>query len=82
MNRVPVRDCADLATIDEAEILEGYWDGRTNEPCGGNRSRSYWHGWRNGMMDAHHLKGDKASAALARDYCQHKRQERAQGKRH
>ncbi len=57
-------------TLDEAEIAEGYRDGRQNEPCGDNRSRSYWHGWRNGMMDGKHMKGDHASAVLAKAYCE------------
>lgn len=66
-DRIPVSTLADLDTLDEAEILEGYWDGRAGEPePGNNRSRSYWHGWRNGRVDGRHDKGDQAMQALAR----------------
>ncbi|MBA3576167.1 MAG: hypothetical protein H0W39_00925 [Sphingomonas sp.] len=41
----------DLDTLDEAEIIEGYRDGFEGFPCGENRGRSYWHGWKNGMTD-------------------------------
>ncbi len=47
----PVRTLAELDQLDDVEIQEGYFDGRNNEPeprAGGNRSRSYWHGWRVG----------------------------------
>ena len=36
------------------------------EILGNNRSRSYWHGWRNGRVDGGHDKGDQAMQALAR----------------
>jgi hypothetical protein len=29
---------------------------------------SYWHGWRNGMVDGGHRPKDAAQAALAHDY--------------
>ena len=66
--RIPIRTAAELDLLDDAEVQEGYWDGRSNEPePGDNRSLSYWHGWRNGMFDGYHMKGDDASAALAHD---------------
>ena len=49
--RAPVATLADLETLDEAEIIEGFRDGYEGWPCGENRSRSYWHGWRNAMID-------------------------------
>lgn len=50
----PVKTLADLDALDEKEIVEGYFDGRENAPQPkGNRSRSYWHGWQNGMSDFH-----------------------------
>jgi hypothetical protein len=49
----PVITLEDLFSLDETEILDGYWDGRDGEPePKGNRSRAYWHGWRNGMVDS------------------------------
>lgn len=66
--RVPITKAADLDALDDAEVVEGYHDGRANEPePGDNRSFAYWHGWRNGMIDGGHMKGDAASAALAHD---------------
>lgn len=63
----PVTTLDDLATLDEAEMLEGYWDGFKGAPePGNNRSRSYWHGWRNGAVDGRHRQGDAAQAELAR----------------
>lgn len=67
--RIPVTTLADLATLDEGEIIEGYWDGFHGElEPGNNRSRSYWHGWRNGAVDGKHMTKDDAQAALCREY--------------
>ena len=50
----PVETLADLDTLDGDEILEGYLFAINNpdspEP-GSDRSRSFWHGWRNGKTD-------------------------------
>lgn len=50
--REPVTSPEELALLDSAEIVEGYLDGFNGdaEP-GDNRSKSYWHGWRNGAGD-------------------------------
>ena len=62
---LPVRTSADLATIDEDECVEGYRDGLRGEPePQGNRSRAYWHGWRNGMVDSGRRQSDKHQRAL------------------
>jgi hypothetical protein len=63
----PVSTIADLETLDEDEILEGYQDGMNNFPCGDNRSRSYWHGWRNGMADFRHIPSDESMWRLANE---------------
>lgn len=57
-NREPVISLIDLARLDDAEIEEGYRDGAEGLPCGDNRSRSYWHGWRNGARDGGHRAKD------------------------
>jgi hypothetical protein len=65
----PISNLAELDALDTEELLEGYRDGLNNEPePSGNRSRSYWHGWRNGMVDKGHRKGDAAQAELARQF--------------
>lgn len=64
----PVRTAADLDTLDDAETVEGYHDGRAGEPePGGNRSRSYWHGWRVGRVDGGHARPDADGMALVED---------------
>lgn len=65
--RVPVTTVDELLTLNDAEIVEGYNDGYRGEPePGGNRSKSYWHGWRNGRVDGGHDEKDMAMAILAR----------------
>lgn len=66
-DRQPVSTLEDLAAMDEDEMLEGYRDGLADEPePGDNRSRAYWHGWRNGMSDKGRRAIDDAQRKLAR----------------
>jgi len=68
MSRIPVETKADLETLNQDEILEGYLDGYGGElNCGDNRSRSYWHGWRNGRVDGGYAENDYAQMCLAHD---------------
>lgn len=68
MAYAPVRTVEGLETLDEKEIVEGYLDAAKDDPePGPNRSRSYWHGWRNGMVDNGFRKGDTAMAELAHE---------------
>jgi hypothetical protein len=48
----PVATAADLRNLDDDEIVAGYRDGLAcaDEP-GSDKSRSYWHGWRNAQTD-------------------------------
>lgn len=65
----PVSTLAELDKLDDAEVVEGYFDGYKGEPePKGNRSRSYWHGWRNGAVDAKRREHDAAQIELARAY--------------
>lgn len=69
--RIPVSTLAELDTLDDDEIVEGYRDGRAGEPePGDNRSKSYWHGWRNGARDGGYTDpdGDAAMAKLVHEY--------------
>jgi hypothetical protein len=57
----------DIDALDEGEMIEGYWDGYDGDPePGNNRSRAYWHGWRNGAVDGKHWQGDEAQMIFAR----------------
>lgn len=65
--RIPVTTAAELSTFDPEEIAEGYragFDG-DKEP-GDNRSKAFWHGWRNGRTDRGLAPVDAAQRALAR----------------
>ncbi len=66
--RVPVSTVSELEQLDERDILSGYMAGLNGrEEPGIEFNRSYWHGWRNGMVDGKHMKGDAATAKLARE---------------
>lgn len=71
-NREPIRTAEELAEVlsqpgAREDVSEGYRDGLAGEPePGDNRSKAYWHGWRNGMVDGGHREKDEAQAALAR----------------
>lgn len=64
----PVRTKADFDTLDQAEILEGYLSAERGDPePGPNRGRSFWHGWRNRMIDMGEIPMDAAAFQLARE---------------
>ncbi len=68
MNFEPVRTLADLDTLDHTEIVEGYMSAARGDPePGPNRGRSYWHGWRNAMIDMGVIEIDDAAHALAHE---------------
>ena len=61
-----VQTVEDFRTLDDGEILEGYLDGFHGEAApGSGRSRSYWHGWRNGRVDSARCLPDQAYLTLA-----------------
>lgn len=69
MNFEPVRTLADLDSLDETEIIDGYLSAQHGDPePGPNRGRAFWHGWRNRMMDYGELPHDDASRQLVSEY--------------
>jgi hypothetical protein len=69
MSFAPVSTLADLDSLNEADILEGYLSTQRGDPePGENRGRAFWHGWRNRMMDMGELRPDSASCNLAHEY--------------
>lgn len=64
-HRVPVRTLEDFDKLNDKEVIEGYLSGLGGWPCGDNHSRDYWHGWRNGMMDAGLAEPDRAQQEIA-----------------
>jgi hypothetical protein len=66
---VPVMTVADFRQLDDGEVLEGYFDGFHGSPApGSDRSRSFWHGWRNGRADAGLAEPDLAQLALEQEF--------------
>ena len=64
----PLSSAAELEALDDAECVAGYFAGTRNEPePGSEKSKSYWHGWRNGMVDFKHAPIDDAQTKLARE---------------
>jgi hypothetical protein len=64
-----VASVADFRSLDESEVLMGYLDGFDGLPCPANaRSRSFVHGWRNGMTDAGYAAADADQQTLADDF--------------
>jgi hypothetical protein len=69
MNFAPVSTLADLDSLDQDLIVEGYRSAERGDPePGPNRGRSFWHGWKNRMMDLGVIEHDEASRALAREF--------------
>ena len=64
-----VSTLTDLNNLDQDEVLQGYrsgWDG-LSEPES-DKSRSFWHGWRNAMIDKQIIPSDEECANLAEEY--------------
>ncbi len=63
-----VSTLADLMMLDDDEIAAGYSAGLEGAPPpASDRSKGYWHGWRNGLVDSGRLQADAAQLALSRD---------------
>jgi hypothetical protein len=70
----PVASLADLNTLSEAEILEGYLDWQPSDPePGANRGRAYWHGWMNAARDHYEHQNTPESTRLAHAYLEDRR---------
>lgn len=64
-----VETVEDLNKLDDTEMVSGYLAGFKNdaEP-GSDKSKSFWHGWRNGMIDGGYMHKDDSSSKLAREF--------------
>lgn len=70
----PPKTLEEVEAFPDEELFEGYRDGFRNEyEPNGNRTRAYWHGWRNGQVDAGWRKSDWYQQELARLYMQRER---------
>lgn len=62
----PIETMADLSAQDEDDIVAGYRAGLNGSPRpGADKSRAWWHGWRNGMVDSGRAIKDDAQIRLA-----------------
>lgn len=63
-----VKTKAELNLLDEQEMVSGYLYGLNcaNEP-GSDKSKSFWHGWRNAQVDRGRISIDDAQMMLARE---------------
>lgn len=70
----PVSTVAELELLDQDDILAGYraaLDGAA-EP-GSDKSRGYWHGWRNGAADKGRIPFDQAMHSLVGEFVRRQR---------
>lgn len=59
-----VRTVAEYRLLDEAEVMIGYMDGMAGLTGAVDMTRSYWHGWRNGVVDAGFIEPDEAQLLI------------------
>lgn len=77
-NFEPVRTLADLDTLDEADMIEGYMSAERGDPePGANRGRAFWHGWRCRMMDHKEIPIDPDHLKLVGELVERNRQNAA-----
>lgn len=70
----PVRTAKELVTLDGDEMTKGYYAARKGHVLTGSESRSFVHGWRNGLADSGAIEPDEAQIELARDVMRAKRE--------
>ena len=65
----PVSKVEELSLLDEKEVVDGYISGfsGSSEPVS-DKSKSFWHGWRNGMSDRGLAPIDRIQRPLADDF--------------
>ena len=70
----PLASVVELEFLNEDECVDGYLSGLRDDPePGSDKSKSFWHGWRNGMMDKGRLPRDAAADNLACEYVRRQR---------
>ncbi len=61
-----VTTLAELMMLDDDDVAAGYQAGLDGAPPpASDRSRGYWHGWRNGLVDSGRQPADQAQLALS-----------------
>ncbi|WP_211440967.1 hypothetical protein [Collimonas humicola] len=63
-----VSTLAEVAMLDKDEMMLGYWHGfEGNDEPGSDKSKSFWHGYRNGRVDGGFAEPDLAQKQLAHE---------------
>jgi hypothetical protein len=74
----PATTLADLDSLSESDMIEGYASAQRGDPePGPNRGRAFWHGWRCRMMDYGEIKIDAGHHKLVGDWLERQRGRRA-----
>lgn len=61
-----VTTLVELMMLDDDDVAAGYQAGLEGAPSpASDRSRAYWHGWRNGLVDSGRRPADAAQLALS-----------------
>jgi hypothetical protein len=64
----PLRSASEADLLDMDDCVAGYRSGLHGESePGSDKSKSFWHGWRNGMIDSRRAPIDEACVNLARE---------------
>lgn len=62
-----VSTLAELMMLDDEDVAAGYSAGLEGAPPpASDRSKGYWHGWRNGLVDSGRCSADAEQLALSR----------------
>lgn len=70
----PLSTAAEADLLDMDDCVEGYKRGLRADPePGSDKSKSYWHGWRNGMMDRGLIPIDDAARNLVSEIVRRQR---------
>ena len=64
----PLSTAAEAELLDMDDCVEGYKSGlRAESEPGSDKSKSFWHGWRNGMIDRGLMPMDEAARNLCKE---------------
>ena len=67
----PAEAISDFKTLDDGDVLEGYLDGFHGAAApDSTRSRGYWHGWQNGMIESRRMPPTPSYRQLAEAFRQ------------
>lgn len=69
-------DMKELDKMDDQEILRGYQQARAGYVLSGHESKSFVHGWRNGVVDSGACQPDADQMDTARNFLKQLREQK------